>query len=201
MAQRSRSGAPPAAQLAAKPASKDPNDPIVRLQTGKIPKEWKKVLKAAGVTKKDLCNEETAKLVYKLIIDHLRKANGGGAEMSMIAAKATVYHFDAQSEAWKQVDTGLSKVEIFNDPNKNTYRVVAVSYQSEQIVIDSQIFKNTNYTQASATFHQWADSAHMYGLNFASAKDAEAFSRTFAAVLRMLAKLSDQSSVTSKPVP
>jgi hypothetical protein len=29
------------------------------------------------------------------------------------------------------------------------------------------------HKQASATFHQWADSQHMYGLNFASLKDAE----------------------------
>ena len=72
--------------------SKDPNDPIVKLQTGKvraigllhlnqvlnlnefflfvfaqIPKEWKEVLQKAGVKKKDLKNEETAKLMYSVI--------------------------------------------------------------------------------------------------------------------------------------
>ena len=68
------------------------------------------------------------------------------------------------------MDTGLSKVEIFNDPAKNTYRVVGVSYKNQAIVINSQIFKQTGYTKASETFHQWSDSAHMYGLNFASLK-------------------------------
>ena len=89
--------------------------------------------------------------------------------------------------SWKQVDTGLSKVEIFNNPATNQYRVVGVSYKNNAFVINSQIFKQTVYTQASATFHQWADSQHMYGLNFASLKDAEVRRRlSSSSVLRVV---------------
>jgi hypothetical protein len=109
-----------------------------------------------------------------------------------------VYHFDASTESWKQVDDGLSKVELLNDTSRNAYRVVAVSYKSSQIVINSPVVKQTNYTQASNTFHQWADSSHMYGLNFATLKDAEVFSRTFGAVLNLLAKMPDQAPSGAK---
>ena len=71
--------APPQARAAPSSGgskSRDPNDPIVKLQTGKIPKEWKKVLREAGVKKKDLRNDETARLMYQLIMDHMRKASG-----------------------------------------------------------------------------------------------------------------------------
>ena len=69
----------------------------------------------------------------------------------MISAKAAVYHFNSQTESWTPVDAGLSKVEIFNNPTNNSYRVVGVSYKNQAIVINSQIFKQTGYSQVNLT--------------------------------------------------
>jgi len=175
----------------------DPNDPIRKLQSGKIPKEWKKILKEAKIQKKDLRNEEAARMVYQLIMEHLAKheksggggrGGNGGGEVGMISANAAVYTFDPHRESWTPADAGLSKVEIFNNTANNSYRVVAVSLQDQRTVINSAMYASMQYTQASESFHQWSDASTAYGLNFASIREAETFSRTFAAVLNMLAK-------------
>jgi hypothetical protein len=103
---------------------------------------------------------------------HIVCDSGSGDDMPIVSSQASVYYFD-NDESWKAVDTGLSKVEIFCNRATNQYRVVGVSYKNNAIVIDSQIMKQTPYTQVSATFHRWLDSQHMYGLYFASLKDAE----------------------------
>lgn len=42
-------------------------------------------------------------------------------------------------------------------------------------MINASIFKGLKYNQTTATFHQWRDNKQVYGLNFSSRDDAEAF--------------------------
>ena len=60
-------------------------------------------------------------------------------------------------------------------------------------MINSSIFKELAYGKASDTFHNWADAVHMYGLNFASLEDANAFE---ASVAQCIEKLKAQSPGT-----
>ena len=55
-----------------------------------------------------------------------------------------------------------------------------------QVVINSNILKETAYTRASETFHQWADNRLVYGLNFASKEEAESFGASFEQTLQRL---------------
>jgi hypothetical protein len=55
-----------------------------------------------------------------------------------------------------------------------------------QVVINSNITKDTVYTRASETFHQWADRSYIYGLNFGSREDADTFGNGTDAVIQRL---------------
>lgn len=46
-----------------------------------------------------------------------------------------------------------------------------------QVVINCIIARTLKYNQATATFHQWRDSKQVYGLNFSSKDDADAFAK------------------------
>lgn len=46
---------------------------------------------------------------------------------------------------------------------------------TQQVVINCVILKSLKYNQATATFHQWRDNKQVYGLNFSSKEDADAF--------------------------
>lgn len=46
--------------------------------------------------------------------------------------------------------------------------------------------KGLKYNQATPTFHQWRDNRQVYGLNFASREDADAFARAMAEAVDML---------------
>lgn len=73
--------------------------------------------------------------------------------------------------------SGLSKVHIYHHQQNNTFRVVGRKLQDHEVVINCSILKGLKYNQATATFHQWRDSKFVYGLNFSSQQDAEAFAR------------------------
>lgn len=73
--------------------------------------------------------------------------------------------------------SGLSKVQIYHHQQNNTFRVVGRKLQDHEVVINCSILKGLKYNQATATFHQWRDSKCVYGLNFSSSQDAEAFAR------------------------
>lgn len=55
--------------------------------------------------------------------------------------------------------------------------MVGRKLQDHEVVINCSILKGLKYNQATATFHQWRDSKFVYGLNFSSQNDAEAFAR------------------------
>jgi len=55
-----------------------------------------------------------------------------------------------------------------------------------QVVINCAILKNLKYNQATPTFHQWRDSRHVYGLNFANRDDSETFANAMMTALDLL---------------
>lgn len=85
--------------------------------------------------------------------------------------------------------SGLSKVQIYHHQQNNTFRVVGRKLQDHEVVINCSILKGLKYNQATATFHQWRDSKSVYGLNFSSQQDAEAFARAMMHALEVSAHL------------
>lgn len=101
------------------------------------------------------------------------------SEQSIIGARASVMVYDDNQKKWMPSGTssGLSKVHIYHHQQNNTFRVVGRKLQDHEVVINCSILKGLKYNQATPTFHQWRDSKFVYGLNFSSQQDAEAFAR------------------------
>ncbi|XP_075169714.1 ENAH actin regulator enabled isoform X2 [Haematobia irritans] len=110
------------------------------------------------------------------------------AEQSIIGARASVMVYDDNQKKWVPSGTssGLSKVQIYHHQQNNTFRVVGRKLQDHEVVINCSILKGLKYNQATATFHQWRDSKYVYGLNFSSPNDAEAFARAMMHALEVL---------------
>lgn len=109
-------------------------------------------------------------------------------EQSIISARASVMVYDDGQKKWipSGSSSGLSKVQIFHHQQNNTFRVVGRKLQDHEVVINCSIVKGLKYNQATATFHQWRDSKYVYGLNFSSHQDAEAFARAMMHALEIL---------------
>ncbi|KAI8116883.1 Protein enabled [Lucilia cuprina] len=109
-------------------------------------------------------------------------------EQSIIGARASVMVYDDNQKKWVPSGTssGLSKVQIYHHQQNNTFRVVGRKLQDHEVVINCSILKGLKYNQATATFHQWRDSKYVYGLNFSSQNDAEAFARAMMHALDVL---------------
>ncbi|XP_011293202.1 protein enabled isoform X2 [Musca domestica] len=109
-------------------------------------------------------------------------------EQSIIGARASVMVYDDNQKKWVPSGTssGLSKVQIYHHQQNNTFRVVGRKLQDHEVVINCSILKGLKYNQATATFHQWRDSKYVYGLNFSSQNDAEAFARAMMHALEVL---------------
>lgn len=107
------------------------------------------------------------------------------SEQSIIGARASVMVYDDNQKKWvpSGSSSGLSKVQIYHHQQNNTFRVVGRKLQDHEVVINCSIVKGLKYNQATATFHQWRDSKYVYGLNFSSQQDAEAFSRAMSHAL------------------
>uniref|UniRef100_A0A182WE93 WH1 domain-containing protein n=1 Tax=Anopheles minimus TaxID=112268 RepID=A0A182WE93_9DIPT len=110
------------------------------------------------------------------------------SEQSIIGARASVMVYDDVQRKWipSGSSSGLSKVQIFHHQQNNTFRVVGRKLQDHEVVINCSIIKGLKYNQATATFHQWRDSKFVYGLNFSSSMDAEAFARAMMHALDVL---------------
>jgi enabled protein len=85
--------------------------------------------------------------------------------------------YDEANKKWvpSGSSSGLSKVHIYHHVVNNSYRVVGRKLHDQEVVINCSILKGLKYNQATATFHQWRDNRQVYGLNFSSKDDAEAF--------------------------
>lgn len=110
------------------------------------------------------------------------------SEQSIIGARASVMVYDENLKKWipSGNSSGLSKVQIYHHQQNNTFRVVGRKLQDHEVVINCSIMKGLKYNQATATFHQWRDSKFVYGLNFSSQQDAEAFARAMMHTLEVL---------------
>nr|XP_036230241.1 protein enabled isoform X8 [Bactrocera oleae] len=115
-------------------------------------------------------------------------ANAGYIEQSIIGARASVMVYDDNMKRWLPSGTsaGLSKVQIYHHQQNNTFRIVGRKLQDHEVVINCSILKGLKYNQATPTFHQWRDSKFVYGLNFSSQNDAEAFARAMVHALDVL---------------
>lgn len=111
------------------------------------------------------------------------------SEQSIIGARASVMVYDDNQKKWipSGTSSGLSKVHIYHHQQNNTFRVVGRKLQDHEVVINCSILKGLKYNQATPTFHQWRDSKFVYGLNFSSQQDAEAFARAMLHALEVCA--------------
>jgi len=111
------------------------------------------------------------------------------AEKSIFGARAVVYYFDSAKKTWTptQVGNGFSRVDLYENPTNNSYRVIGRGLpDTSKVVINSNVTKEITYSRASETFHQWSDGRYVYGLNFASKEEAETFGTGFEDVVKKL---------------
>ncbi|XP_063040530.1 enah/Vasp-like a isoform X2 [Engraulis encrasicolus] len=110
-------------------------------------------------------------------------------EQSICQARASVMVYDDSSKKWvpiKPGQQGFSRINIYQNTANNTFRVVGVKLQDQQVVINYSIVKGLKYNQATPTFHQWRDARQVYGLNFASKEEATTFSNAMLFALNVL---------------
>ncbi|XP_056445833.1 enah/Vasp-like a isoform X2 [Gadus chalcogrammus] len=111
------------------------------------------------------------------------------SEQSICQARASVMVYDDASKKWvpiKPGQQGFSRINIYHNTTNNTFRVVGVKLQDQQVVINYSIVKGLKYNQATPTFHQWRDARQVYGLNFASKEEATTFSNAMLFALNVL---------------
>uniref|UniRef100_A0A3P9JXQ2 Ena/VASP-like protein n=1 Tax=Oryzias latipes TaxID=8090 RepID=A0A3P9JXQ2_ORYLA len=119
-------------------------------------------------------------------------------EQSICQARASVMVYDDTSKKWvpiKPGQQGFSRINIYHNTANNTFRVVGVKLQDQQVVINYSIVKGLKYNQATPTFHQWRDARQVYGLNFASKEEATTFSNAMLFALNVLSAQDGGNSV------
>ncbi|CAH2098907.1 unnamed protein product [Euphydryas editha] len=97
--------------------------------------------------------------------------------------------------------SGLSKVHIYHHTQHNTFRVVGRKLNDHEVVINCGIVRGLKYNQATATFHQWRDARHVYGLNFSCREDADSFARAMMHTLEILANKVVNNTAPPPPQP
>uniref|UniRef100_A0A673U3G1 Ena/VASP-like protein n=1 Tax=Suricata suricatta TaxID=37032 RepID=A0A673U3G1_SURSU len=111
------------------------------------------------------------------------------SEQSICQARASVMVYDDTSKKWvpiKAGQQGFSRINIYHNTASNSFRVVGVKLQDQQVVINYSIVKGLKYNQATPTFHQWRDARQVYGLNFASKEEATTFSNAMLFALNIM---------------
>ncbi|XP_016428510.1 enah/Vasp-like b [Sinocyclocheilus rhinocerous] len=124
------------------------------------------------------------------------------SEQSICQARASVMVYDDTSKKWvpiKPGQQGFSRINIYHNTSSNTFRVVGVRLQDQQVVINYSIVKGLKYNQATPTFHQWRDARQVYGLNFASKEEATTFSNAMLFALNLLSS-QDGGPAVQRPV-
>ncbi|KAK5640136.1 hypothetical protein RI129_010947 [Pyrocoelia pectoralis] len=161
--------------------------------------------------------DEDIEKIYQEIEDHynielrrssIRKSweDYWACEQSIASARASVMVYDDVNKKWvpSGSSSGLSKVHIYQHTVQQTFRVVGRKLQDHEVVINCAILKGLKYNQATATFHQWRDNKHVYGLNFSSKEDADQFARAMFHSLEVLSNIVRQpqpSTQQSYPPP
>ena len=108
-----------------------------------------------------------------------------------MSVRAAVHYFDTEERKWKPADKGISSVEIYkigpldNDISSFLYKIVAVSVESHEVVVNTQINSSSfNPKKVEARFVQWTDeSSLIIGLNFASQQELSSFEKEVDAIL------------------
>ncbi|XP_015284244.1 PREDICTED: vasodilator-stimulated phosphoprotein-like, partial [Gekko japonicus] len=100
-------------------------------------------------------------------------------ETVICSTRATVMLYDDVNKKWVPAGGGaqaLSRIQIYQNPTSNTFRVVGRKMQpDQQVVINSAIVKGLKYNQATPNFHQWRDARQVWGLNFSTKEEAGQF--------------------------
>lgn len=125
------------------------------------------------------------------------------SEQSICQARASVMIYDDTSKKWvpiKPGQQGFSRINIYHNTANNTFRVVGVKLQDQQVVINYSLVKGLKYNQATPTFHQWRDARQVYGLNFASKEEATAFSNAMLFALNIM-NSQDGGPAAQRPAP
>uniref|UniRef100_A0A8D8ZST0 Protein enabled n=1 Tax=Cacopsylla melanoneura TaxID=428564 RepID=A0A8D8ZST0_9HEMI len=124
------------------------------------------------------------------------------SEKSIASARASVMIYDDVNKKWMPSgsSSGLSKVHVFQHQVNNTFRVVGRKLQNQEVVINCVILKSLKYNQATATFHQWRDNKQVYGLNFSSKEDADAFAGAMLFAVEVLAS-TPRANIQQFPSP
>ncbi|XP_061728283.1 protein enabled-like isoform X1 [Cydia pomonella] len=124
-------------------------------------------------------------------------------EQSISSARASVMVYDDGLKRWvpSGSSSGLSKVHIYHHTQHNTFRVVGRKLNDHEVVINCGIVRGLKYNQATATFHQWRDARHVYGLNFSCREDADSFARAMMHTLEILANKPSGNSAPPPPQP
>ncbi|XP_059047910.1 protein enabled-like [Achroia grisella] len=122
-------------------------------------------------------------------------------EQSISSARASVMVYDDGLKRWvpSGSSSGLSKVHIYHHTQHNTFRVVGRKLNDHEVVINCGIVRGLKYNQATATFHQWRDARHVYGLNFSCREDADSFARAMMHTLEILANKPSNNSAPPPP--
>ncbi|KAJ8707960.1 hypothetical protein PYW08_010326 [Mythimna loreyi] len=123
------------------------------------------------------------------------------SEQSISSARASVMVYDDGLKRWvpSGSSSGLSKVHIYHHTQHNTFRVVGRKLNDHEVVINCGIVRGLKYNQATATFHQWRDARHVYGLNFSCREDADSFARAMMHTLEILANKPTGNSAPPPP--
>lgn len=126
------------------------------------------------------------------------------AEKAVFYARAVVYYFDPKTKGWTPTAVGSNfcRVDMYENTGNNTFRVIGRGLQdTTKVVINSNVTKDTQYTRASETFHQWSDNRYIYGLNFVTKEEAESFGTGFEQTVSKLKGGSGSGSVSGGPPP
>ncbi|CAH8595727.1 unnamed protein product [Schistosoma turkestanicum] len=122
-------------------------------------------------------------------------------ECAVATAKANVMLYDSKASTWipSGPGHGISKVQLYHNTLTNAYRVVGWRLPDREVVINCAIARGLKYHQARPTFHQWRDSRQqVYGLNFTSVEEADAFAAAVKSALESLAALHRQQALQSQ---
>lgn len=120
-------------------------------------------------------------------------------EVTLASAKATVMIYDDAQKKWMPSGTGgsgLSKVQLLQHQVANSYRVVGRKIADHEVVINCSLAKGLKYNQANQTFLQWRDAKQVYGLNFQTKDEADAFTSALKLAVEHLSKLAAAASDT-----
>ncbi|VDQ07659.1 unnamed protein product [Trichobilharzia regenti] len=123
------------------------------------------------------------------------------SECAVATAKANVMLYDSKASTWipSGPGHGISKVQLYHNTLTNAYRVVGWRLQDREVVINCAIARGLKYHQARPTFHQWRDSRQqVYGLNFTSVEEADAFAAAVKSALESLAALHRQQALQAQ---